>query len=107
MRRMLIKILGFLIGVGVLAFLVVGTLAGMRAIREEPLIGGAFGFLCGLIVAALVFGVVAAVLDIREQLIRIRALLEDEADSRRRVPARVVTVQPPAVQETTPGSASS
>ena len=94
MRRMIIKTLEFLIGVGVLAFLVGGTLAGMRAIGEEPLIGAVFGFLCGLILAALVLGVVAAVLDIRDQLIRIRALLEDEADTRRKVPARVVTVQP-------------
>lgn len=96
MRRMIIKTLEFLIGVGVLAMLIGGTLIGMRAIGEEPLIGAVFGFLCGLIVAALVFGIVAAVLDIRDQLIRIRVLLEDEADARRRTPARVVTVQPAA-----------
>ena len=96
MRRMIIKTLEFLIGVGVLAMLIGGTLIGIRAIGEEPLIGAVFGFLCGLILAALVFGIVAAVLDIRDQLIRIRALLEDEADTRRKVPARVVTVPPSA-----------
>jgi hypothetical protein len=96
---MIIKTLEFLIGVGVLAFLIAGTLAGMRAIAEEPLIGAIFGFLSGLIVAALVFGIVAAVLDIRDQLIRIRVLLEDEAAARRKPPARVVSVQPAAQQE--------
>ena len=99
MRRMIIKTLEFLIGVGVLAMLIGGTLIGMRAIGEEPLIGAVFGFLCGLILAALVFGIVAAVLDIRDQLIRIRVLLEDEADTRRKPPARVVSVQPAAPQE--------
>jgi hypothetical protein len=98
-RRMIIKTLEFLIGVGVLAFLIGGTLAGMRAIGEEPLIGAIFGFLCGLIVAALIFGIVAAVLDIRDQLIRIRILLEDEAAARRKPPARVVSVQPAPPQE--------
>jgi hypothetical protein len=91
-RQLIIRTLGFVIGVGVLAMLVVGTLAGMRSVPDEPLIGGAFGFLCGLIVAALVFGALAAVLDIRDQLIAIRALLEDEA--RRAKPERVVTVKP-------------
>lgn len=92
MRQLIIRTLGFLIGVGVLAMLILGTLAGLRSVPDEPLIGGIFGFLCGLIVAALVFGTLAAVLDIREQLIAIRGLLEDEA--RRSKPERVVTVKP-------------
>lgn len=99
MRRLLIKTLGFVIGVGVLALLAAGTLAGMRAIEEQPVLGAVFGFLSGLVVAALVFGVVAAVLDIRDQLIRIHALLEDVAARRGTVPTRIATVQPAAPQE--------
>lgn len=96
MKRMIVKTLEFLIGVGVIVTLVAGTAAGLRGVPEAPLIGGIFGFVCGLVAAALVFGIVAVLLEIREQLIRIRVVLESGAQARSTASERVVEVPPSA-----------
>ncbi len=73
MRAYLIRGLEVFIGVGAIIFV---ALSVMQGVQNNGLWGGLFGFIAGAMSAAIVFGALAALLDIREQAHKANKLLE-------------------------------
>ena len=69
MLNVLIKVARGLIGVGVLIFVIIGATMGGSGFREpDKGLGYVIGGIAGFLVASVVFGLIAAILDMQKSL---------------------------------------
>ena len=77
MRAYLIKGLEVFVGLGAVIFVALSVIQG---VQNNGLWGGIFGFIVGTMFAAIIFGALAALLDIREQTLAANKLLKQMND---------------------------